>query len=44
MKIFWKVTYKLESKLKYAYFKRSSDAFTFAKIMGAKAIYCVKEK
>lgn len=44
MKIFWKVTYKLNGRLKYAYFRRSSNAFAFAKIMGAKKVYCVKEK
>lgn len=44
MKIFWKVTYKFEGRLKYIYFRRSLDAFTFAKIMGTKAICCVKEK
>ena len=44
MKTFWKVTYKFEGRLKYTYFRRSSDAFAFAKIMGAKAIRCVKEK
>lgn len=44
MRIFWKVSYKLHGMIKYTYFRKSTDAFIFAKKVNAMSIYYVKEK
>lgn len=41
MKVFWKVTYEFNGKLKYIYFRTISNAFRFAKIANAKSVQCV---